>query len=53
MENAGEREWSQPRWLGEGATAENTEGGRHNTAGMKRKERESFQRNEMERKANE
>jgi hypothetical protein len=25
---------SQPRWLGEGATAENMKGGRHNTAGM-------------------
>jgi hypothetical protein len=24
----------QPRWLGEGATAEKTEGGRHDTAGM-------------------
>jgi hypothetical protein len=27
-------ERSQPRWLDEGATAEKTEGGRHNTAGM-------------------
>jgi hypothetical protein len=27
-------ERSQPRWLCERATAENTEGGRHNTAGM-------------------
>ena len=27
-------ERSQPRWLCERATAENTKGGRHNTAGM-------------------
>ncbi|WP_324218547.1 hypothetical protein [Flavobacterium sp.] len=28
------RKRSQPRWLGEGATAEKIKGGRHDTAGM-------------------
>jgi hypothetical protein len=28
------REWCQPRWLCEGATAEKIRGDRHNTAGM-------------------